>query len=136
MNAANTGRYWYNSPIVRWDHNFSEKNKFYALFSEYHGYEFRSTNTFPKPVAQGNIDNNRTFTGLNLDDTHVLSPTMVLDVKASFFRFVQLTPRLLRPGARDFGAVDRHDQYDSRADGAGFGDPQHHDRRLHRHAVR
>jgi hypothetical protein len=92
VNAANTGRYWYNQPIVRWDHNISSKNKFYALFSEFHGYEFRSTNTFPKPVAQGNIDNNRTFTGLNIDDTHVISPTAVLDVKASFFRFVQLTP--------------------------------------------
>jgi hypothetical protein len=92
VNAGNTGRYWYNQPIVRWDHNFSSKNKLYALFSEFHGYEFRSTNTFPKPVAQGNIDNNRTFTGLNLDDTHVISPTAVLDVKASFFRFVQLTP--------------------------------------------
>jgi hypothetical protein len=92
VNAANTGRYWYNQPIVRWDHNFSSKNKFYALFSEFHGYEYRSSTTFPKPVAQGNIDNNRTFTGLNLDDTHVLSPTAVLDIKASFFRFVQLTP--------------------------------------------
>ena len=92
VNAGNTGRYWYNQPIVRWDHNFSSKNKLYALFSEFHGYEFRSTNTFPKPVAQGNIDNNRTFTGLNLNDTHVISPTAVLDIKASFFRFVQLTP--------------------------------------------
>jgi hypothetical protein len=92
LNPGNTGRYWYNQPIVRWDHNFGEKDKFYALFSEFHGYEYRSTSTFPKPVAQGNIDNNRTFTGLNLDETHVLSPSAVLDVKASFFRFVQLTP--------------------------------------------
>lgn len=89
VNSANRGRYWYNQPIVRWDHNFSEKNKFYALFSEFHGYEYRSTNTFNKPLAQGNIDNNRTFTGLNLDDTHVISPTMVLDIKASYFRFTQ-----------------------------------------------
>ncbi|MBS1857453.1 MAG: TonB-dependent receptor [Acidobacteria bacterium] len=92
VNAANTGRYWYNQPIVRWDHNFGSRNKFYALFSEFHGYEYRSTSTFPKPLAQGNIDNNRTFTGLNLDDTHVLSPTTVLDVKLSYFRFTQLTP--------------------------------------------
>ncbi len=92
VNASNTGRYWYNAPMARWDHNFSAKNRFNALFSENHGYEYRSTSTFPKPVAQGNIDNNRTFTGLNLDDTHVLSPTAVLDVKLSFFRFVQLTP--------------------------------------------
>ena len=51
-------------------------------------------------MAQGNIDNNRTFTGLNLDDTHVISPTAVLDVKASYFRFVQFNPGLLRSGAR------------------------------------
>jgi hypothetical protein len=89
VNSANRGRYWYNQPIVRWDHNFGERDKFYALFSEFHGYEYRSTNTFNKPLAQGNIDNNRTFTGLNLDETHVISPTMVLDVKASYFRFTQ-----------------------------------------------
>ena len=43
-------------------------------------------------VGNGNIDNNRTFTGLTLDETHVLTPSMVLDVRANYFRFVQLTP--------------------------------------------
>jgi len=92
LNPFNTGRYWYNQPIVRWDHNLGAKDKFYALFSEFHGYEFRSSTTFPPPVATGNTDNNRTFTGLNLDETHVISPTAVLEFKASFFRFTQLTP--------------------------------------------
>jgi hypothetical protein len=92
LNAGNTGRYWYNQPIVRWDHNFSDKDKFYALFSEFHGYEFRSSTTFPAPVATGNTDNNRTFTGLNADWTRVVSPTVIFDLKASYFRFVQLTP--------------------------------------------
>jgi hypothetical protein len=92
VNANNYGRYWYNQPIIRWDHVIGQNDKFYALFSEFHGYEFRSTNQYPPPVAQGNVDNNRTFTGLNLDETHVISPTMVLDLKASWFRFVQLTP--------------------------------------------
>ncbi len=62
------------------------------LFSEFHGFEYRSSNTFPPPVATGNSDNNRTFTGLNLDETHVISPTAVLDIRANWFRFVQLTP--------------------------------------------
>ena len=35
VNSANRGRYWYNQPIGRWDHNFGEKDKFYALFSEF-----------------------------------------------------------------------------------------------------
>jgi len=89
VNSANRGRYWYNQPIGRWDHNFGDKDKFYVLFTENHGYEYRSTNTFNKPLAQGNIDNNRTFTGLNLDEAHVMSPTTVLDIKASYFRFTQ-----------------------------------------------
>jgi Carboxypeptidase regulatory-like domain len=92
VNANNYGRYWYNQPIIRWDHVIGEKDKFYALFSEFHGFEYRSTNQYAPPLAQGNIDNNRTFTGLNLDETHVISASMVFDVKASYFRFVQLTP--------------------------------------------
>ena len=79
--------------MARWDHVFGERDKFYALFSEQHGFEYRSTNGFGPPVVgSGNIDNNRTFTGLTLDETHVLTPSMVLDVRANYFRFVQLTP--------------------------------------------
>jgi hypothetical protein len=92
INPTNEGRYWYNQPIARWDHNFGDKDKFNALFSEFHGFEYRSSSTFPPPVATGNSDNNRTFTGLNLDETHVVSSTAVFDIKANFFRFVQLTP--------------------------------------------
>ena len=94
FNTNNEGRYWYNQPMARWDHVFSDKDKFYALFNEQHGFEFRSTNGFPPPVVgSGNIDNNRTFTGITLDETHVISPTMVLDAaRANYFRFTQLTP--------------------------------------------
>ncbi len=93
FNTNNEGRYWYNQPMARWDHVFGERDKFYALFSEQHGFEYRSTNGYAPPVVgSGNIDNNRTFTGLTLDETHVLSPSMVLDVRANYFRFVQLTP--------------------------------------------
>jgi hypothetical protein len=92
LNSTNEGRYWYNQPIVRYDHNFGDKDKFNMLFSEFHGFEYRSSSTFPPPAATGNSDNNRTFTGINLDETHVISPTAVFDIKANWFRFVQLTP--------------------------------------------
>jgi hypothetical protein len=92
INPTNEGRYWYNQPIVRWDHNFGDKDKFNMLFSEFHGFEYRSSSTFPPPVATGNSDNNRTFTGVNLEETHVISSTAVFDIRANFFRFVQLTP--------------------------------------------
>ena len=88
----NEGRYWYNQPIVRWDHTFNDNDKLFAMFSEFHGYEFRSSTGFAKPVATGNTDNERTFTGINLDETHVISATMVLDLRGNYFRFVQLTP--------------------------------------------
>ncbi len=92
INPTNEGRYWYNSPIIKWDHNFSDRDKFNMSFSENHGFEYRSTNTFAPPVATGNTYNNRTFTGINLDETHVLSPTAVLDLRAGWFRFVQFSP--------------------------------------------
>jgi hypothetical protein len=93
FNTNNEGRYWYNQPMARWDHVFGDRDKFYAMFSEQHGFEYRSSNGFGPPVVgSGNIDNNRTFTGMNLDETHVISPTMFLDVRANYFRFTQLTP--------------------------------------------
>jgi hypothetical protein len=92
VSNPNLGRYWYNQPIIRYDHNFSEKDKLNAMFSEFHGFEYRSTNGFAPPLALGNTQNNRTYTGVNLDETHVISPTMVLDVRANYFRFTQLSP--------------------------------------------
>jgi len=93
FNTNNEGRYWYNQPIGRWDHVIGDKDKFSVMFSEFHGFEYRSTNGFGPPVVgNGNIDNNRTFTGLNLEETHVISADKFLDIKASYFRFTQLTP--------------------------------------------
>ena len=74
------------------------------LFSENHGFEYRSSTTFPPPVATGNTDNNRTFTGINLDETHVISPTAVLDIARQLVpvRAVDAaaTPRRRRPSRR------------------------------------
>jgi hypothetical protein len=92
VGSHNEGRYWYNQAIARWDHNFGDKDKFYAMYSYFHGYEFRSSTGFAKPVATGNTDNGRDFNGVFLDETHVLSPNAVLDFRANYFRFVQLTP--------------------------------------------
>ena len=126
----NLGRYWYNQPIVRYDHNFSDKDKFNAMFSEFHGFEYRSSNGFQPPLALGNTDNNRTYTGLNLDETHVITPTMVLDVRANYFRFTQLSPGYTSQAQAITPQIDRHDQYDRGAYGVAGGHPQH---RHHRH---
>lgn len=92
LNPGNKGRYWYNQVMARWDHVFNDKDKFSATYSTFHGYEYRSSTTFPKPVATGNMDNNRDFNGINLEHTHVFSARAVFDVKASVARFVQFSP--------------------------------------------
>ena len=90
--AGNLGRYYYNQPMARWDHNFGANDRFYALFTLQEGYEYRSTTGFPRPAATGNTNNQRANRNLILDETHVLSPRAVLDVRASYGRFVQTTP--------------------------------------------
>ena len=61
--SSNTGRYYYNQPMVRFDHVFGVNDKFYAMFTCQDGYEYRAN--FPKPgAAPGNVDNKRTFTNV------------------------------------------------------------------------
>src|SRR5262249_4109922 len=90
--GGNLGRYWYNQPLVRWDHTFGVNDKFYAMYNWQHGYEYRSSTGYPKPAATGNSDNERTDQNIITDYTHVLNATTVFDVRASYSRFVQLTP--------------------------------------------
>jgi len=86
------GRYHYEQPMVRWDHVFSDSDKFHAVYTYQKGYEYRDSTGFGKPAAQGNTNNERRDINLILSWTHVLSPTSVLDVRGSFGRFTQITP--------------------------------------------
>jgi hypothetical protein len=90
--ASNLGRYWYNQPMIRWDHSIGANDKFYALFTYQQGHEYRSIPGFPRPAATGNTNNERNDKNVIADWTHVLSSTTVLDVRASFGRFIQTTP--------------------------------------------
>jgi hypothetical protein len=91
--GVNPGRYYYEQPMARWDHIFSDKDKLYAFYSWQQGMEFRSSG-FPDRIVMGsgNIDNERHDQNWILDWTRVVSPTMVLDVQGSFGRFIQVTP--------------------------------------------
>jgi hypothetical protein len=105
--SSNTGRYYYNQPMFRFDHNFGVNDKFYAMYSFQDGYEYRAN--FPKPAAApGNVDNKRTFNNLVLNYTRVVSSTTVFDVRASYYRFVQKSPgyndeALKLTATKDFG---------------------------------
>jgi len=87
------GRYRYDQPIGRWDHNFSDKDKIYALVTYQHGKEYRNSTGFPSPAGSGDINSQRTDQNYVAAWTHVLSPTTVLDIRASFGRFTSMFPR-------------------------------------------
>ena len=105
--SSNTGRYYYNQPMARFDHVFGLNDKLYGMFTFQDGYEYRAN--FPKPgAAPGNVDNKRTFTNVIVNYTRVMNATTVFDVRSSYYRFVQKTPgyndQALQLGAaKDFG---------------------------------
>ncbi len=91
---ANTnGRYRYDQPMGRWDHNFGENDKFYALVTYQHGKEYRNSTGFAPPAGSGDINSQRTDQNYIAAWTRVLSPTAVLDVRGSFGRYTSMFPR-------------------------------------------
>lgn len=91
--AGNKGRYQYNQPMFRWDHVFNENDKLYTLAGFFHGTEYRNSTGFPAPAGSGDINSARTTQVYVADWTHVISPTMVLDVRGAFDRYTQYFPR-------------------------------------------
>ena len=91
---ANTnGRYHYDQPMGRWDHNVSDNTKFYALVTYQHGTEYRNSTGFAAPAGSGDINSARTNQNYVTAWTHVLSPSSILDVRASYGRFTSEFPR-------------------------------------------
>lgn len=90
---GNTARYFYNQPMVRWDHVFSDSDKLYALFTFQHGQEYRDSTGFGPPAGSGDVGSQRTDQNYITAWTHVLNATTVLDVRASFGRLTSIFPR-------------------------------------------
>src|SRR5712692_6389383 len=91
---ANTGHYHYNQPMGRWDHIFGSNDRFYALVTYQHGYEYRNSTGFPAPIAEGDLFSQRTDQNYIADWTRVIGANKVLDVRASFGRFTSVFPRI------------------------------------------
>ncbi|MFB3830190.1 MAG: carboxypeptidase regulatory-like domain-containing protein [Bryobacteraceae bacterium] len=87
------GRYRYDQPIGRWDHNIGEADKIYALVTYQHGKEYRNSTGFPPPAGSGDINSQRTDQNYIAAWTHVVSPTTVVDIRGSFGRFTSEFPR-------------------------------------------
>src|SRR5206468_1137831 len=90
--ANSTGKYWYYQPIGRWDRRLSDKDRIYALISFQHGQEYRNQTGIPGAAAAGNINTQRQPMNFIMAWTRILSPSKVLDVRASFSRFTSYFP--------------------------------------------
>jgi Carboxypeptidase regulatory-like domain/TonB-dependent Receptor Plug Domain len=104
VNGGNVGRYKYYQPMARWDHIFSEKDKLNFTFTFQHGQEYRDSTGFGPPAGSGDVGSQRTDQNYIISWTHVVSPTTLLDVRASYGRF---TSYFRRHDADDHGAFDR-----------------------------
>jgi hypothetical protein len=90
--SNSTGRYWYYQPMGRWDRRLSDKDRVYVLVTFQHGEEYRNQTGIPGPAASGNIHTQRQPLNIITAWTRILSPTMILDVRASKSRFTQYFP--------------------------------------------
>lgn len=90
--ATNPGRYSYNQPIVRVDHNFSDNTRMYGMFAWWGGREYRNGSGMPGPAANGNINNYRSNLTQVIDVTHTFSSKLFADWRFSFNRSWNVTP--------------------------------------------
>ena len=90
--ANSTGKYFYDQPMGRWDRVISERDRVYAMFTFQHGQEYRNQTGIPGAAASGNINNERTNFNIISSWTHILSPSAIFDLRASFGRFTQYAP--------------------------------------------
>jgi hypothetical protein len=90
--SANASDAAYIQPIGRWDHTFSEKDRFYALFTYQHSSESQSSSGFPPEIDAGTGKAEQTGQNYIASWSRVISTTTVLDLRASFGRFTVFAP--------------------------------------------
>ena len=94
----NVGRYPYEMPMARWDHIFGNNDRFSFLFTYFYGQEFRNSNGFDPPAQNGNMPGTmrRDWNYIATYDK-TITPTKILQVQASFNRFIQNFPNISDP---------------------------------------
>ena len=91
--SANSGRYHTDQPIGRWDHIMGNADRVSVTVTFQHGHEYRDSTGIPGPPAGGDIYHERTDQNYIASYTHILSPTALFDVHASFARYTDYSPR-------------------------------------------
>jgi hypothetical protein len=86
--SPNVGRIEYDSYIVRLDHQFGPRQRLALTSSGNWGAEYRSENGFPGPARRGNWPRGRDHYLNSLDHVWMAGERSVLNLRASFDRFV------------------------------------------------
>ena len=102
--STNPGKYEYVQPIIRIDHDFGSKTKFYGMFAHWDGTESRSTNGFDGPAMRGDL-NYRSNHTIVLDLTRTFTSTLFGDLRVSWNRTFKTTAN----GAVAAGLADLED---------------------------
>jgi hypothetical protein len=93
LNGTTRGLYQYKQPMVRIDHQFSDKTRLYGMYTWWSGTEFRNNSGYTDPRIQtGNINTYRSFQNEMIDLTHTFSPTLLGDLRFSFSRSKDRSP--------------------------------------------
>lgn len=87
------GRYRYEQPMARYDKVVTDNDRFNFVFTFQDGSEFRDQNGLPPPLSTGNMPGTvRRDQNYIANWQHIMSPTKLLTVQASFNRFEQNFP--------------------------------------------
>ena len=95
--SGTEAHFGYVQPIIRWDHNFSERDRLSAFSAYDHDTQSGSVTGFAGVAGAETNDVDRTSQHDSLDWTRVLSPTAIWDVRLSFGRFTQYQPQSACP---------------------------------------
>jgi hypothetical protein len=90
--AQNPGLLHYNQPQVRVDYNLTDRTKLYSYFIYSNGAAYQNLNGFTGIALNGTVNAVHQSIVATQDVTHVFSPTLTADFKASFDRFYETSP--------------------------------------------
>ncbi len=90
--ASDPGRYSYNQPMIRVDHDISDRTRLYGIYTYFTGQEYRNSSGLPNNISRGNIFNRRISYTAAFDVTHTFSPTRLADVRIAWNRAVNRNP--------------------------------------------
>jgi len=91
--SANSGRYRTDQPIGKWDHIMSNSDRISVTFTFQHGHEYRDSTGIPGAAAGGDIYHQRTDQNYIASYTHIINPSTLFDIHASFARYTDYSPR-------------------------------------------